>query len=162
MDDNIIYQRALYITPRKFFITKLCLRAASLVSGVVVMALVFWLLSYDASLPALILGPPVRKTLHHTALGPKLILFLQTALSLCWSFSELICLFVRYGHNGIDPGAIVGCDLILWLGLITTTILTRLTRDGFYFEYPHANSKYASWGRRSAFYAGLAFAAANT
>jgi hypothetical protein len=65
----------------------------------------------------------------------------------------------RYG--GIKPGAIVGCDLILWLGLAGTTPFTALARNGFYREYSvsdYMNGNHApKWYQRGPFNAALVF-----
>ena len=50
----------------------------------------------------------------------------QAALSLIWSFSEIICIAVRGGHRGIHPGACVGLDLIIWLVFLVMVIIYAL------------------------------------
>jgi hypothetical protein len=40
-----------------------------------------------------------------------------------WSIAELICILARRGHRGIHPGAIVGLDLILWMGYVVTVVM---------------------------------------
>ncbi|KAM7219584.1 hypothetical protein V8F06_004965 [Rhypophila decipiens] len=46
-----------------------------------------------------------------------------TIVSMCWSLSEMICIYVRGGHRGIHPGACVAVDLLLWLAFIGATAM---------------------------------------
>ncbi|EAQ84530.1 predicted protein [Chaetomium globosum CBS 148.51] len=50
----------------------------------------------------------------------------QAAVSVIWSLVEGICILVRGGRRGIHPGANVGFDLLLWLGLVVGTIFMWL------------------------------------
>ncbi len=43
---------------------------------------------------------------------------LQVIPTFLWDIAEGICILVRGGHRGIHPGAIVGVDLVIWLGWI--------------------------------------------
>ncbi|KAL1836115.1 hypothetical protein VTJ49DRAFT_5560 [Mycothermus thermophilus] len=47
-------------------------------------------------------------------------------LTLIWDVAEAICLVVRGGNRGIHPGAIVGIDLLMWLGWICEAFLFGL------------------------------------
>ncbi|KAH6617423.1 hypothetical protein F5144DRAFT_499053 [Chaetomium tenue] len=50
----------------------------------------------------------------------------QAAVSVIWSLAEGICILARGGRRGIHPGANVGLDLVLWLGLVVGTIFLWL------------------------------------
>jgi len=47
-------------------------------------------------------------------------------VALAWSLAEGICILARGGRRGIHPGACVGVDLILWLGLTACTTMIAL------------------------------------
>ncbi|KAK4209036.1 hypothetical protein QBC37DRAFT_324681 [Rhypophila decipiens] len=51
-----------------------------------------------------------------------------TIVSMCWSLSEMICIYVRGGHRGIHPGACVAVDLLLWLAFIGATAMLSLSQ----------------------------------
>lgn len=61
---------------------------------------------------------------------PFLIVAPAGFLSLAWNLAEGICLLTRGGHRGIHPGANVGLDLIIWLGLTATCVVLSLVGVG--------------------------------
>ncbi|KAK4223253.1 hypothetical protein QBC38DRAFT_373524 [Podospora fimiseda] len=70
-------------------------------------------------------------------LGPSI------AVPFIWSVAEAICIWKRPGNRGIHPGAVVGVDLIIWLGLgfvhlvmLATGLWFRPERliEGYYYH----------------------------
>lgn len=51
------------------------------------------------------------------------------ALSILWNIANLTILFAR--NKPIHPGANVGCDLVLWLGLLVTGIFETFAALGY-------------------------------
>ncbi|KAM7208412.1 hypothetical protein V8F20_001390, partial [Naviculisporaceae sp. PSN 640] len=60
------------------------------------------------------------------ALGTLIVSAPATVVSICWSLSEMICIYVRAGHRGIHPGACVAVDLLLWLAFIAATAMLSI------------------------------------
>lgn len=89
--------------------SKLCLRILSIIFCIALAGLGGSLATTGivASFYFLIMGPPVL-------------------VALAWSLAEGICILARGGHRGIHPGACVGVDLLLWLGLTACTVMIAL------------------------------------
>ncbi|CAI4213219.1 unnamed protein product [Parascedosporium putredinis] len=96
------------------WITKLVLRALALIFGISLIGLIgaiaaihrysyyddgYYYSSSDAWLPLAIVGG-------------------QIIVSICWNIAEIISILVRRGHRGTHPGACVGMDLLLWIGVL--------------------------------------------
>ncbi|KAK3374603.1 hypothetical protein B0H63DRAFT_452457 [Podospora didyma] len=80
--------------------SKLILRILGLIFGITALAL-----AGSMATPGIISSIPIM-----IVAGPG-------CLSIAWNVAEGICILARGGHRGIHPGANVGLDLIIWLGL---------------------------------------------
>ncbi len=60
--------------------------------------------------------------------------FITLGLSVIWNTANLGVLFSR--NKPIHPGANVGCDLILWLGLIVTGTAAVIGATGYFYYIP--------------------------
>ncbi|KAK4043902.1 hypothetical protein C8A01DRAFT_12614 [Parachaetomium inaequale] len=90
-----------YVSPPGTWKTKLGLRASSIVFVIILAGL-------GGSLAA---NPRLSSTAWMmVALAPAVI------VTFIWDIAEAICILKRSGNRGIHPGAIVGVDLLAWLG----------------------------------------------
>ncbi|KAK4213164.1 hypothetical protein QBC37DRAFT_483223 [Rhypophila decipiens] len=116
-------QQPKYTSPKGMWVTKLILRIFSIIFCITLAALGGAMANthiVDAII-FLIMGPPVFA-------------------ALAWDITEGICILARGGHRGIHPGACVGVDLILWLGLTACTTLLGILGVGsgffaYYYDY---------------------------
>ncbi|KAL2162468.1 hypothetical protein VTH06DRAFT_7381 [Thermothelomyces fergusii] len=90
-----------YVSPPGTWKTKLALRAASIVFLIILCALA-GSLAADSRLDG--------ATLLIVILAPAAI------VTFIWDVAEIICIWMRGGHRGIHPGAVVAIDLLAWLG----------------------------------------------
>ncbi|KAK3395074.1 hypothetical protein B0H63DRAFT_462628 [Podospora didyma] len=95
-----------YTSPTGMWVTKLILRILSIIFCIAIFGLSGSLSSigYVDILVLVVATPPV-------------------GIAICWDIAEGICILARGGHRGIHPGACVGMDLIIWLGLIASDTL---------------------------------------
>ena len=70
-------------------------------------------------------------------------------MSLCWNIAETICIVKRGGHRGIHPGANVGVDLIIWLGLTASTTIFGLFGPVYNPGYEFGYYDYLEWSGRT-------------
>jgi hypothetical protein len=113
------------------WVSKLTLRCVTIVFDVIALGLAGSGLGFGF----LMIGPPVSSSRCFCPSVPKLRLILQALVSLCWCVAELICIVKRGGHRGIHPGANVGMDLVLWLGLMACTIMYGLFGPIYSYSY---------------------------
>ncbi|KAH6998362.1 hypothetical protein BKA56DRAFT_664955 [Ilyonectria sp. MPI-CAGE-AT-0026] len=115
-----------HVSSRGMWSTKLTLRIISIIFCIVIIG-VAASVAVDWSLfPLVTLVPPA-------------------GVAFIWNFSESICLCVRRGHRGIHPGAVVGVDLILWLGYLVAIVIFAIwtgIADGYYYTYYTAFTNY--------------------
>jgi len=102
-----------YTSPKGMWASKLILRSIMLIFSITLLALAGSLMD---------LGP--------FSYIPFLIVAPAGFLSLSWNLAEGICIVTRGGHRGIHPGANVGLDLILWLGLTGMCVTLALLGVG--------------------------------
>ncbi|KAL2265073.1 hypothetical protein VTJ83DRAFT_7583 [Remersonia thermophila] len=96
-----------YVWPPRKWERKLGLRLASVLSLIIAAGLV-------GSLGA------NKRVRHYDGLG-LVALSPGIGLTFLWDVAEIICIAVRGGHRGMHPGAIIGVDLLMWLGWICET-----------------------------------------
>ncbi|KAH7170653.1 hypothetical protein EDB81DRAFT_174700 [Dactylonectria macrodidyma] len=113
-----------HISSNGMYATKLVLRIFSMISAIV-------LIGISAS---------VAVSWDYVAL---VILVPPAGVALIWDVAESICLCARRGHRGIHPGAIVGVDLILWLGYIVAVVFFGIiwgANGDYYYSYYYSSS----------------------
>ncbi|KAK4195471.1 hypothetical protein QBC40DRAFT_19966 [Triangularia verruculosa] len=95
-----------YVSPKSYWVTKVGGRIFSIVCSIVAIGL-------GAALMA------------DARIGGFYAVFILPAAVVCiaWDIAEISCIYKRGGNRGIHPGAIVGVDLILWLGLVFISLL---------------------------------------
>ncbi|KAH7162764.1 hypothetical protein B0J13DRAFT_536913 [Dactylonectria estremocensis] len=112
-----------HISSKGMYATKLVLRILSMISAVV-------LIGISASVAV------------SWDYGPLVILVPPAGVAFIWDVAESICLCTRRGHRGIHPGAVVGVDLILWLGYIVAVVLFGIiwgVNDDYYYSYYYSS-----------------------
>lgn len=134
-------QQPKYTSPGGMWVSKLILRIFSVIFCITLIALAGSMASQHVvdALLFIVMGPPV-------------------IVALAWDIAEGICILVRGGHRGIHPGACVGVDLILWLGLIASTTILGLLGLGsarFFFYYNSYYYDYYDYDYDSSFYSDL-------
>lgn len=108
----------------KWNTAKLVIRSIALALEVVSVCLAFVLVAGERSMDGVLGTVPV---VSWPLIGREISLTTvrQTGLGLIWDLSELIVICVRRDKSrGIKPGAHVGVDLVLCLGIIVSTGLT--------------------------------------
>ncbi|KAM7194180.1 hypothetical protein V8F20_008100, partial [Naviculisporaceae sp. PSN 640] len=118
-----------YTSPKGMWVSKLILRIFSVILCITLAALGGAMANSHIvdAVVFIVMGPPVFA-------------------ALAWDIAEGICILARGGHRGIHPGACVGVDLILWLGLIACTVILGLIGVGTNgFLYYYSSSYYDSY-----------------
>ncbi|KAK0653579.1 hypothetical protein QBC41DRAFT_238678 [Cercophora samala] len=115
-----------YVSPKSYRITKLAGRVFSIICSIVTVGLGAGLLA-DSRIDGIY----------------AIFIIPSAAACIAWDAAEIVCIMKREGNRGIHPGAIVGVDLILWLGLVFLTLLcvsfsvvnARHHVNGYYDSY---------------------------
>ncbi|CAP61614.1 uncharacterized protein PODANS_4_2150 [Podospora anserina S mat+] len=118
-----------YVSPRSYRVTKLAGRIFSIICCIVAIGLSAGLMADS------------RTDGVYGFYG--IIIIPSTVVCMVWDVAEIICIMKREGNRGIHPGAIVGVDLILWLGLVFLTLLT-VTLSATHAER-HIEGYYETW-----------------
>ncbi|KAF7549564.1 hypothetical protein G7Z17_g6301 [Cylindrodendrum hubeiense] len=111
-----------HVSSKGMWSTKLIFRIISIVCCLVIIGI---------SASVVVSGP------YYTAI---IVLGPPAGIAFIWNVSEGICLCVRRGHRGIHPGAVVGVDLVLWLGYLVAVVLFAImtgVADGYYGYYEY-------------------------
>ncbi|KAK4173977.1 hypothetical protein QBC36DRAFT_334678 [Triangularia setosa] len=95
-----------YVSPKSYWVTKLAGRVFSIICSIVAIGLGAGMMA-DSRIDGIY----------------ALFIVPSAAVCIAWDIAEITCIVKRGGNRGIHPGAIVGVDLILWLGLVFITLL---------------------------------------